>query len=269
MFSDCKQHVDLSYKHFLQKVTKLLDIHATVKKLSHKEKKSLPKPWLTKGILHSIKHKNALYRNFLKTKDLTKTELLLQNFKVYKNTIDKLTRINKSDYYKRYFEEHSNSKKTWDRIISIISLKTNSHKQMKPININNKTESNPKIMAETSNNCFVTIERDIGSNIIHTNTNYKDYLQDSVLNSFFLKRATKNEFISFINEMKTNKSTGPNSIPTQILKISNRIICKPLTYLIILSFQIESSQTYLKLQMLFPYLKEGKTKIITIISQYH
>ena len=221
--------MDLSYKHFLQKVTKLLDIHATVKKLSHKEKKSLPKPWLTKGILHSIKHKNALYRNFLKTKDLTKTELLLQNFKVYKNTIDKLTRINKSDYYKRYFEEHSNSKKTWDRIISIISLKTNSHKQMKPININNKTESNPKIMAETSNNCFVTIERDIGSKIIHTNTNYKDYLQDSVLNSFFLKRATKNEFISFINEMKTNKSTGPNSIPTQILKISNRIICKPLT----------------------------------------
>ena len=84
-------------------------------------------------------------------------------------------------------------------------------------------------MAETSNNCFVTVERDIGSNIIHTNTSYKDYLQDSVLNSFFLKRATENKFISLINEMKTNKSTGPNSIPTQILKISNRIICKPLT----------------------------------------
>ena len=101
LFSDCKQHVDLSYKQFLQKVTKLFDIHPTVKKLSHKEKNSLPKPWLTKGVLHSIKRKNGLYRNFLKTKDSSKTELLLQNFKLYKNTIHKLTRINNTANLKK------------------------------------------------------------------------------------------------------------------------------------------------------------------------
>ena len=177
VFSDCKQDVDLSYKKFLDKITKLLDIHAPVKKLSHKEKKSLSKPWLTKGILQSIKQKNVLYRKFIRTKDLTKRELLLQDFKIYKNTIHKLTRINKSEYYKHYFEEHkNNSKKTWDGIRSIISLKTNSHKQIRSININNKTESNSKIMAETFNNFFVTIASDIDSKIIHTNTRYKDYL---------------------------------------------------------------------------------------------
>ena len=90
-------------------------------------------------------------------------------------------------------------------------------------------------MAETLNN-FVTIAGDIDSKIIHTNTSYKDYLQRSVLNSFFLKPASKKEVLSVINEMKTNKSTGPNSTPTQILKISNQIICKLLTYLINLSF---------------------------------
>ena len=124
-------------------------------------------------------------------------------------------------------------------------------------------------MAETFNNFFVTIASDIDSKIIHTNTSYKDYLQGSVLNSFFIKPASEKEVISVINEMKTNKSTGLNSIPTQILKISNQIICKPLTYLINLSFSKESFQTYLKLQMLFPYLKVGKTKIMTIIDQYH
>ena len=45
-----------------------------------------------------MKQKNVLYRKFIITKDLTKRELLLQNFKVYKNTIHKLTRIYKSDY---------------------------------------------------------------------------------------------------------------------------------------------------------------------------
>ena len=120
MFSDCKQDVDLSYKKFLDKITKLLDIHAPVKKLSHKEKKSLSKPWLTKGILQSIKQKNVLYRKFIRTKDLTKRELLLQDFKIYKNTIHKLTRINKSEYYKHYFKDYENiSKKTWDGIRSI------------------------------------------------------------------------------------------------------------------------------------------------------
>ena len=151
VFSDCKQDVDLSYKRFLDKITKLLHIHAPVKKLSHKEKKRLSKPWLTKGIFQSIKQKKALYRKFIRTKDLTKRELLLQDFKTYKNTIHKLTRISKSEYYKHYFEEHKNSsKKTWDGIRSIISLKKNFHKQIRFININNKSESNSKIMAEHS-----------------------------------------------------------------------------------------------------------------------
>ena len=45
-------------------------------------------------------------------------------------------------------------------------------------------------MAETFNNFLVTIASDRDSKIIHTNTNYKDFLQDSVPNSFFLMPAT-------------------------------------------------------------------------------
>ena len=37
VFSDCQQDVDLSYKMFLDKITKLLGIHAPVKKLSLQE----------------------------------------------------------------------------------------------------------------------------------------------------------------------------------------------------------------------------------------
>ena len=261
MFSDCKQDIDLSYKKFIDKITKLLDIHAPGKKLSHKEKKSLSKPWLTKGILQSIKQKNTLYRKFIRTKDLTKTELLLQDFKIYKNTIHKLTRINKSEYYKHYFEEHkNNSKKTWDGIRSIISLKTNSHKQIRSININYKTELNSKIMAETFNNFLVTIASDIDSKTIHTNTNYKDGLQDSELNSFFIKLATEKEVISVFDETKINESTGPNSIPTQILKIRNQIICKPLTYLINLSFSNRIFPALFKTSNVIPIFKRGENQ---------
>ena len=43
---------------------------------------------MIKGILQSIKQKNVLYRKFIKTKDLTKRELLLQDFKIYKNSLE-------------------------------------------------------------------------------------------------------------------------------------------------------------------------------------
>ena len=124
-------------------------------------------------------------------------------------------------------------------------------------------------MAKTFNNFFVTIASDIDSKIIHTNNSYKDNLQGSALNSSFLKPASEKEVISVINEMKTNKSTGPNRIPTQILKISNQIICKPITYLINLSFLKGIFPDLLKTSNVILYLKDGKTKIITIIDQYH
>ena len=214
---------------------------------------------MTKGILKSITQKNVLYRKVIRTKVLTKRKLLLQNFKIYKNTIHKLTRINNSDYYKRYFEEHQNkSKKTWDGIKSITSFKTKAHKQIKSININNEIIFNPKIISETFNNFFVTIARDIDSKTIHTNTSYKDYLQNSVLNIFLLKQATEKKVISVINKMKTNKSTGPNSIPMKILKISNQIICKPLTYLINLSFSNGIFPDLLKTSNVIPVFKRGE-----------
>ena len=115
-------------------------------------------------------------------------------------------------------------------------------------------------MAETFNNFFVTIASDIDSEIIHTNTSYKDYLRGSVLNSFFLKPDSEKEAISVINEMKTIKSTGPSSIPTQILKLSNQIICKPLTYLINLSFSNGIFPDLLKTSNVIAVFKRGENE---------
>ena len=112
-------------------------------------------------------------------------------------------------------------------------------------------------MTETFNNFFVTIASEIDSKIIHTNTSSKDYFPGSVLDSFFLKPASKKEVISVINEMKTNKSTSPSSIPTQIIKISNQIICKPLTYLINLSFSNGIFPDLLKTSNVIPVFKRG------------
>ena len=59
--------------------------------------------------------------------------------------INRLTRINKSKYYKTFFSEHkTNSKQTWEAVRSLINVKTKSNKQITSLNINNQIETNPK-----------------------------------------------------------------------------------------------------------------------------
>ena len=60
--------------------------------------------------------------------------------------------------------------------------------------------------------------------------------------------------------MKTNKSTGPKSIPTHILKTSNQIICKPPTYLINLSFPNKFFPDLIKTSNVIPAFKKGENQ---------
>ena len=103
----------------------MLEIHPPITKLTIKEKENLEKPSLTKGILQSVKQKN-IYGKLIRSKEATSKQAFLQEFKHYKNIINKLTRINKRNFYKSFFEEHKNdSKRTWDGIRSIINVKKN------------------------------------------------------------------------------------------------------------------------------------------------
>ena len=54
--------VDYSFETFNKKVKEILDKHAPFKKLSIQDEKLSKKPWITTGILNSIKNKNRLYR---------------------------------------------------------------------------------------------------------------------------------------------------------------------------------------------------------------
>ena len=47
----------------------VLDEHPPMRPMSKKEKRLTDKPWITKGILTSIKTKNRLYKKYFKSKN--------------------------------------------------------------------------------------------------------------------------------------------------------------------------------------------------------
>ena len=229
-----------------------------ITKLSLKEMKSSNKPWLTKGILKSINQKYVIYKKFTRAENVHSKEIYHLEFKRYKSMINRLTRINKSKYYKTFFSEHkTNSKQTWEAVRSLINVKTKSNKQITSLNINNHTETNPKTISDAFNKFFSTIAKDIDNKIISTNKTHKDYLNVSKVNSFFLTPVNHKELESLIKEMNTSKSVGPYSIPTNIFKLSCSVLSKPLVKLINFSFSEGTFPNLLKFANVIPVFMKG------------
>ena len=92
----------LNLDKFITKTNELIDHHVPLKKVKYCE---IPKkPWITKGILSSISHKNVLYKKFMKEKDLAKKEVLSTHFKTYRNWLTRIIRASKTIYLSNFFE---------------------------------------------------------------------------------------------------------------------------------------------------------------------
>ena len=104
------------------------------------------------------------------------------------------------------------------------------------LQIKDSIVTDSKVIANEFNNFFNSIASNIDSKIIQTKTNFQDTLKNPNENSFFIYPTTKEEIEDNIKLLNNHKTTGPNSIPTQILKQFKKLLSNPLKNLINLSF---------------------------------
>ena len=76
-------------------------------------------------------------------------------------------------------------------------------------------------------------------------------------NTIFLSPAVLEGIEDLISSMKTNKASGPNSIPTNILKLFKKESSKPLSDMINMSFHQGVFPNILKIANVIPILKKG------------
>ena len=98
---------------FWKKFNSILNIHAPFRLQTRKESKLSKKPWLTNGILKSIKTKQKLYKHII-----IKTNRASQEWSYYKKYRNKLTHLietSKRNYFKSEITScKSNQKKIMD-----------------------------------------------------------------------------------------------------------------------------------------------------------
>ena len=84
--------VNQSLKNFLNISKSLLDKYVPLKQITKKQMKTSSRPWITKGILTSIRKKYKIHSKFFNAKDQTRKEVLNQEYKMYKNLLTNITK---------------------------------------------------------------------------------------------------------------------------------------------------------------------------------
>ena len=153
----------------------------------------------------------------------------------------------KQNYFTKYFETNiKNLKNTWKGIKSIICLEISASRSTNAINFNNELTSDPLKIANVFNNYSSSVGEKTQSKTRFSNENYTDYLHGENFNSFFITPTDSQEVISIISSLSDNKSSGPNCIPTRILKLLKKDISTQLVDIFNLSFSSGIYPTPLK-----------------------
>jgi len=133
-----------------------------MKKLSKSKLKLQLKPWITKGILKSIRYKNKLYKKLCKNNFDDK--LKLQEYKTYRNKLTKIKTISKKMYYEKRLQNcYKNSSETWKVINHITKRKKKDNDFPHILEVNEKSLNNPIDIVNNLNLHFVNIGKTICS----------------------------------------------------------------------------------------------------------
>ena len=262
-----KMDSNYSFQMFNNKVDELVNKHLPEKKLNKKDFKLQAKPWITPGILNSIKRRDKLLNSYINAKEVNRKEELHLQYKCLRNRIVALIRLSKKYYYQNYFSNNTkNIKKTWSGIKSLINIRAINKEHPNSILINNNLENEPTKMADCFNSYFTTVAEKLQQNIYFENTNFANYLNTPVVQNFLFESVDMGEINVIIDSLENNKATGPHSIPTEILKLVKFNLCYPLKEIINISFATGIYPDSLKVAKVIPIFKNKGDQLL--VSNY-
>ena len=251
-----------SFNSFFKKFNYILDKHIPLQKMSNKNFKRRFKPWITQGILKSLKKRSDLHSRYLRAKDPGNKLLIYNRFKIYRNMLVKLIRKSKQNHFAKHFSDNvKNLRQTWKGIRSILKLKNNTDSLPTCIFDKGSSVTDPSQIANTFNSYFSSIGETLQSKIHSSHVNFKRYLNNPNIHSLFVSPTNSNEVSRLISKLKHGKASGPNSIPTVVLKHLNNEISTVLAELFNLSFSTGVFPDILKTSSVLPLFKKDSKLI--------
>ena len=126
-------------------IQKVINHHAPIVKLSRKQLRLYNKPWITRGILVSIKDKQRLYQSHF----LNGTPDTIGYFKQNANKLKRVKQMSKALHYKNKFDEiKHNPREIWKTVNSVLHPERNKDSTTHiSLNLNDVLTDDPKTVA--------------------------------------------------------------------------------------------------------------------------
>ena len=169
----------------------------------------------------------------------------------------------KTNYYNYYFETNWNSiTNTWKGLKSILNIKNISAEIPTTLTVDGTTISNPMKISNIFNNYFSSIATKTKLDISFSHKHFSDFLKNRSNISFFASPTGKAEIAGVISSLDSNKSVGPNSILTKILKLLEDDISSQLSEIFNITFSSGVFPSILKTAKVIPvHKKDSKLDI--------
>lgn len=224
-----------------------------MKLLPRSKIKQLTKPWITNGILKSIKRKQKMYR----THFLSNNPLKVEEYKHYANQLNYIKNRSKTDYYTKTFASYKNNlKSTWKLIGTLINRKTKGQTLPTRLIRNNKTYTNQLEVANQFNDFFVNVGPSLARQIpTIPNNNPTQFIDQSPSSSFFISPVTEYEVHQLFSSLSENKASI--DIPNKLIKIASKPLSKPFTLIYNESVSTGTVPDIFKIARITPVYKSG------------
>lgn len=229
--------------------------NATIPIKQFKCKEVKRKPWLTAGLLTSIRNKNKIYKR-LKC-DNYYSSAYESYYKKYRNKLNYLICISEKLYFKNLLESNKNNlRNTWKILNQIINRNKTTMKKKVIFKHNGVDINNEQDIANKFNNYFVNIGKELTNTMQPTDVSHTKYLRGTYNNTLYLYPATSEEVYNILLNLK-NSSAGHDDIDSRLLKQVSSYIIQPLTHICNLSLSNGIFPQELKLAKVLPIFKSG------------
>ena len=182
---------------------------------------------MTKGLLNCIKKRKDLYKNHLSSK----TDLAENKYKVYRNTLQRILRKAKQDYFtNQCVTFKSNTKKLWKIINSITRKTTDKTSIIESIKVKNIEHFDGKIITSELGKYFSSVGSSFAYKIKPSKKPIENYVNNIQINtrSVFLTPCNRDELNKLIHKLPNKKSAGYDSVSNVLLKDIKDPILPPL-----------------------------------------
>ena len=209
-----------NFDDFVNDIKQKVDEHFLVDETSAKTSKRtlLSNPWITPGIIASVKKKHYYYKQWKRTNSKNNKSGCNERYEIYKIFRKKLKGIikfaKKKYFHKKFASVQGNMKKTWQLINELRGKTKNNIKSC--FKIDGKLVEEKREIANGFNKFFSSIAKTMNAKLYSSrpidqskaqNKSFDEYLSKRISNSIFLFECSSDEILQIITEFDSNKAS--------------------------------------------------------------